>query len=163
MQTTWSGYDLKARIREYTALALVLYLECNMPVEGMCCHLLQSPIPALIPQGSTTGLRLVPVRRPQVRALQGWTTNIRSSVIWTDVLTRPLSVTTDVCLHMVEHLLGIQTQRWVTSTADTGFRVEKWSQGPGRGNEKIWESADLMAVRSHQSQTRSTPPRWAAF
>lgn len=76
-------------------------------------------------------------------------------------------VAIDVCLYVVEYLLGIQIkmshalQEIPEENEKLGVSVEEMkSKGSKRGNEKlgvrkgsekIWQSTDLTAVRSHQS------------
>lgn len=126
-----------------------------MPVERICCHLLQGPIPVLIPQGSTTGLRHAPGTRLQL--CRDGPQLIRMSAVW---------CTDKTLIHYHRCLFArggtpFRNANWTVSHVYSRYRVqvEKWSQGSRRGNE----NADVMAVRSHQSQTRSIPQRWAAF
>lgn len=127
-----------------------------MPVERICCHLLQGPIPVLIPQGSTTGLRRAPGTRLQL-CRDG---PQRYECQLSDVLTKPLSITTDVCLHVVEHLLGTQTEQWVMSTADTGFRWKNEVRGQEEEMKMLmWWQSVLIRVRQEAHHKGGQPSK----
>lgn len=81
-----------------------------------------------------------------MRVLQECTYSTNSKTL----TTRSLVIAIDVCLYVVECLLGIQIK---TSHAlhEIQEENEMKSQGSGQGHEKIQQSTDLTAVRSHQS------------